>query len=62
MTTFWVVAVFGIAALFRPGRGREDSRVDRADDQLWILEDRFARGEIDADEFWARRRRLRPPR
>ncbi|MFW0796965.1 SHOCT domain-containing protein [Gordonia sp. CPCC 205515] len=61
MAAFWVVVAVGIAAFFRPGNRGRDSRADRTDDPLWVLEDRFARGEIDADEYWARRRALRPP-
>ncbi|GAB26201.1 hypothetical protein GOPIP_093_00060 [Gordonia polyisoprenivorans NBRC 16320 = JCM 10675] len=61
VAAFWVLVVVGIRALFRPGRRRDDVPADSADDPLWILDDRFARGEIDADEYWARYRVLRPP-
>ncbi len=59
---FWAVVVFGIAALFRTGRSWGDPRADSTNDPLQILGDRLARGEIDADEYWARRQALRPPR
>ncbi|MCR8899017.1 SHOCT domain-containing protein [Gordonia sp. GONU] len=59
MVIFWAVVIFGIAALFRTGRHREDSGADRSDDPLQILEDRLAFGEIDAEEYRARRQVLR---
>jgi putative membrane protein len=60
---FWAVVVFGIVALFRgtrdsgprPGRRDEDS----ADH---ILEERFARGEIDAEEYRQRKQVLHSAR
>ncbi len=56
MLVFWglVIAglVFGIRWLVREGR---DERTDRA---LDILRERYARGEINEEEFDARRRDL----
>lgn len=60
---FWALVVFGIVALFRgtrdsgsrPGRRDEDS----ADH---ILEERFARGEIDAEEYRQRKQVLHSAR
>ncbi|MDF2093657.1 SHOCT domain-containing protein [Knoellia sp. 3-2P3] len=54
---FWAVVVFGIVALFRGTRdgGSRDggSRSGQRDEDSAqrILEERFARGEIDADEY-----------
>lgn len=53
---FWALVVFGIVALFRgtreggaPGGPSRDSGAEH------ILDERFARGEIDAEEY---RRRM----
>lgn len=53
---FWGVVVFGVVSLFR-GTGRGPSRMQ--DQQSGhgaeqILDERFARGEIDAEEYRAR--------
>lgn len=54
MTLFWVgVILLVIWAVRRP---EETSR--RQHSALEILEERFARGELDADEFTARRQQL----
>ncbi|AKE92781.1 MULTISPECIES: SHOCT domain-containing protein [Rhodococcus] len=60
MIGFWALVAFGIAALFRTGH-RTGTPPPPAD-PLRVLDDRFARGEIDADEYQARRRALRPYR
>ena len=56
MVAFWGLVIVGIVALFRDG-GRDDrlehSRRGRSPEQ--ILDERFARGEIDLDEYHARR-------
>ncbi|GAA4400292.1 SHOCT domain-containing protein [Ornithinibacter aureus] len=51
---FWAVVVFGIVALFRGsgGSGPRDGIRDR--DARKILDERFARGEIDAEEYRSR--------
>lgn len=55
MALFWVGVILLVAwAVRRPDDGRERSH-GRA---LEILEERYARGELDADEFTARRRQL----
>jgi putative membrane protein len=53
---FWALVVFGIVALFRGARD-SGTRTDRRPEQdaQHILDERFARGEIDADEYRARR-------
>jgi putative membrane protein len=58
MVAFWSLVVFGILAIFRSDR---DDRVNQGTaerDPLQILDERFARGEIDADEYHARRETL----
>ena len=56
MLTFWVLVIVGLVALVRwlATQGRE-SRTDTA---LEILRQRYARGEINKDEFDARKRDL----
>jgi putative membrane protein len=56
MLPFWagliLLVVWGVRAVSGDGRG--GGRPDRSN-ALRILEERFARGEIDRDEFEARR-------
>lgn len=61
MVAFWALVIFGIVALFRGTRdpGTRDRRMERGPQQ--ILDERFARGEIDAEEYRARRSVLSPP-
>jgi putative membrane protein len=58
LTVWAVVAVVGIA-LFRGLRTRE---VGGRDATGRLLDERFARGEIDSDEYTARRETLRAAR
>ena len=57
---FWALVVFAVVALFRGARtdtaphGRSEDH-----DAGQILEQRFARGEIDAEEYHARQDVLR---
>ena len=55
---FWAVVVFGIVAIFRGtgGTGARDGSRER-EAQL-ILDERFARGEIDAEEYRSRQNLL----
>lgn len=56
MLVFWGLVIWGVISVTRvAGRGGEVSRRDPED----ILRERFARGEIDSDEFEARREVLR---
>ena len=57
MVAFWGVVVFVVVALFRgtSDRGRSDDVVRRQASPREILDERFARGEIDEDEFTRRR-------
>ena len=60
MLVFWTVVVAAIVALVRSSRGRGHDRVvGRTDDAERILAERFARGEIDADDYKQRRELLR---
>ena len=56
MLTFWVLVIVGLIALVRwlAAQGRES----RSDTALEILRQRYARGEINKDEFDARKRDL----
>ena len=61
MLVFWAIVVAAIVALVRSnqGPGQGHAAVGRADDPARILDERFARGEIDADEYKQRRDLLR---
>jgi len=60
MVTFWSLLVFGVVALFRGDRDtRSAPQQSRERDAMQILDERFARGEIDVDEYHARRQVLR---
>ena len=59
MVVFWAVVVLAVVAIFRgTSDPRRPSRAVRPD-PLGILEERFARGEIDAEEYRARQSVLR---
>ncbi|MBD3620228.1 MAG: SHOCT domain-containing protein [Chromatiales bacterium] len=62
MLLFWIVVILGIVALARwlwsstpSGTGKSGSEQSRA---LDILDERYARGEIDEDEYQEKRRKL----
>ena len=60
MVTFWSLLVFGVVALFRGDRDtRSAPQRSRGRDPMQILDERFARGEIDVDEYHARQQVLR---
>lgn len=60
---FWALVVFAVVALFRGARNdTSPRRRGEDDDARQILDQRFARGEIDADEYHARREVLRSAR
>lgn len=61
MVAFWSLVVFGVMAIFRRD-GDSQSRQPREDDPMQILNERFARGDIDVDEYHARRDALRAVR
>jgi putative membrane protein len=59
---FWALVVFGIVALFRGGRGfGQSERGAQEDEAQHILDERFARGDIDAEEYRSRRQVLHTP-
>jgi len=53
MLAFWVLVVFALGALFRGSQRSGESSTDRRD-AMQILDERFARGEIDEDEYHSR--------
>ena len=58
MVTFWGLVVYAIVALFRGSSAGPSPDLDRRADPLGILDERFARGEIQLDEYWARKEAL----
>ena len=61
MAAFWAVVVFALVALLR-GNGSRDQGAGATDHQprpLELLDERFARGEIDEEEYRNRREVLR---
>jgi putative membrane protein len=63
MVAFWALVIIAVVALFRGlGRDGQASAPAAPRDPQQILEERFARGEIDADEYHARRQVLRDSR
>jgi putative membrane protein len=60
MLTFWVLVIVALVAGIRwlVHQGREQGRESRSDAALDILRQRHARGEINNDEFDAKRRDL----
>jgi putative membrane protein len=66
MVAFWALVVFAIIAIFRStgsGAARTvqfgpETGEQRRRDARHILDDRFARGEIDEPEYQARKRTL----
>ena len=58
MVAFWGIVIFAVVAMFR-GSNKESGRTGRKDqvtqhDPMRLLDERFARGEIDTDEYHAR--------
>lgn len=60
--SFWALVVFGVVALFRGTRdaGTPGWSSERGAQQF--LDERFARGEIDAEEYRSRQSVLPPTR
>ena len=54
MLLFWALVILAVVALFRG--------VERDRSALQILDERFARGEIDAAEYQTQRAALQEPR
>ena len=60
MVVFWGAIAWVIVTLIRHGSSRAAQPVDRAPSgPLQILDERFARGEIDDEEYQRRRALLR---
>ena len=59
MVMFWALVVFGVVAIFRGTRDADTGAGSARRAPLEILEERFARGEIDLDEYRARQGVLR---
>ncbi len=59
MVAFWSLVVFGVIAIFRGDREARSDQIPRERDPLQILDERFARGEIELEEYHARQDALR---
>ena len=57
MWIFWILIIFAIAMLFKAGGSDSNSGQPR-ETALEILEKRYARGEIDEEEFQRRKKEL----
>lgn len=62
MLAFWSLVVFGVVAIFRGDREDRTTQVPSERDPLQILDERFARGDIEGEEYRARRDELRTAR
>jgi putative membrane protein len=62
MLAFWSLVVFGVVAIFRDDRENRRARTPRDQDPSRILDERFARGDIDVDEYRLRQDALRAAR
>ena len=58
MLAFWAVVFYLMAAVFRTDRASGPARPEHEADPLQVLDERFARGDIDSDEFVSRRQLL----
>lgn len=63
MLVFWALLIFGGIALWQATRrgatGTDRPPRDERNDALQLLDERFARGEIDVDDYQQRRELLR---
>lgn len=58
MVAFWALVVVAVISIFRGSQRQTETFADHRD-PMQILDERFARGEIDADEYHARGKVLR---
>ncbi|NMD96628.1 SHOCT domain-containing protein [Rhodococcus sp. BL-253-APC-6A1W] len=61
MFAFWAVVIYLVAMMFRTDRANGPGRTSPESDPLRLLEAGFARGDIDSEEFVARRQVLMHP-
>lgn len=59
MIVFWGALIWVIIVAIRHSGGQNSGGDSRRRDALQILDERFARGEIDAEEYRSRRDALR---
>lgn len=59
MVVFWGLVIFAVYMIFRGGQATPSAERTAHRDPLEILDERFARGEIDAEEYHARQDVLR---
>jgi putative membrane protein len=60
MLAFWALVIFAVVAIFRGiGTSSDAETPPSRQDAMDILQERFARGEIDAEEYDARAQVLR---
>jgi putative membrane protein len=64
MVVFWGLVIVAVVALFRGTRnsGTPNGTAWREPDPLELLDNRFARGEIDSEEYHSRREALQQAR
>ena len=62
LLAFWALLVFGAVAVYRNLRRDGAGTRSAGEEPMRLLEERFARGEIDAEEFTRRRDLLRSGR
>ena len=55
---FWGLVIWGIVALVRGLSGPRDSDSSKADSALEVLKKRYARGEIDKEEYEEKKKDL----
>lgn len=58
MVAFWSLVIYAVMSIFR-GTQRAGEPLSGQRDPMQILDERFARGEIDEDEYHARSSVLR---
>lgn len=59
MVIFWSLVIFVVATMFRGNRNDNGATGTPRRDPMDILDERFAQGEIDAEEYQIRRDALR---
>ena len=58
MLLFWVLVILGIVALIRVLMAQSQDRGSRDKTPLQIVQERYARGEIDREEYEQKKRDL----